>query len=171
MTTRDLFIIILRIIGLFFFKDLVISSAGVMPLLSSFGLTDDPSLKLMALMSVVVGIGIYIVLLYFFIYRAEWLVDKLRLTEGIPNVLPLAIHRSTVLSIAIFVIGGLILSTEIPNLCRLLFMYAQERNIGERNSDISDYLLLTIVKVVIGVILINKQRQLVAFIEARRKHL
>jgi hypothetical protein len=114
---------------------------------------------------------VYVFISYFLIFKSDLIIDKLKLDTGFDQeTIPLNIHRSTILSISIIVIGGLIIADEIPNLCRQLFAYFQEKRMtyGQTNPNIS-YSVLAGAKIVIGLLLIGNQRQIVNFIEHKRK--
>lgn len=123
------------------------------------------------LVSTVLILLVYIFVSYQLIFRTDYIIEKLKLDKGFDQeTIPLNIHRSTVLSISIIVIGGLIVAQEIPNLCRQLFDYFQEKRMtyGQTNPSIS-YSVLAGAKIVVGLLLIGNQRQIVSLIESQRK--
>jgi hypothetical protein len=114
---------------------------------------------------------IYGIVSYYLVFRTNLIIDKLKLDSGFDQeTIPMNIHRSTVLSISIIVVGGLIIADEIPNLCRQLFAYFQEKRMtyGQTDPSIS-YSVMAAVKIIIGFLLIGNQRQIVNFIESKRK--
>jgi hypothetical protein len=172
MTTKDLFNIILKILGFFFIKEVI----GILPFfITSFnlfkrvvGVTDDSLLNVIMLL---IFILIYVLVSYILIFKSELIINKLKLDQGFDQeTIPLNIHRSTILSISIIVIGGLLITEEIPNLCKQLFMYFQERQLtkGQINTNLS-YCILAGVKILIGLILVGNQKLIVNFIEMKRK--
>lgn len=171
MTTRSLFNIILKILGIFFIKDIL---ATVPQLFSSiFYLTKADTIveSIWILVTSILILFVYGLISFFLIFKSNLIIDKLKLDKGFDqDTIPLNIHRSTVLSISIIVIGGLILTDEIPNLCRQLFAYFQEKRLtyGYTNPSIS-YSVLAGAKVVLGLLLISNQKQIVNFIERKRK--
>ena len=94
-----------------------------------------------------------------------------RLERGFDqDILTFNMHRSTILQIAILVIGGYSVVQEIPNLCRYLLYYYMERTASFGTHYIEPVLLLiSVIKVAIGIILLVKSRRLVAFIERFRR--
>lgn len=114
---------------------------------------------------------IYLFISYSLIFKTEWLAEQLKLynTTNDETIL-VNIHRSTVLSISILVIGGLILAEEIPSFCRLAYSYweAKKENFGPKN-DYPGYLILAGVKILIGLLLLGNQRSIVSYIELKRK--
>ena len=171
MTPRTLFNIILKILGIFFIKELLaiitqlvsaflyLTSAGTIPeAIWTFGTT--------LLIMLVYGLVSYLL-----IFRTSFIIDKLKLDKGFSEEsIPLNIHRSTILSIAVIVIGGYMVVAEIPNLCRQLFAYFQEKRLtyGQTRPTLS-YTIMSAVKILIGILLMTSQKTIVAFIERQRK--
>ena len=109
---------------------------------------------------------------YYLIFKSDLIIDKLKLDKGFDQeTIPLNMHRSTILSISIIVIGGLLMANEIPNLSRKLFSYFQEKRMtyGQTNPNIS-FSVLAAAKIVIALLLIGNHRQLVNFIEFKRRN-
>jgi hypothetical protein len=114
---------------------------------------------------------VYGIVSYFLIFKTEFVIDKLKLDKGLgQESIPLNIHRSTVLSISIIVIGGLLVVDEIPNFCRQLFSYFQEKRLtyGMTKPDIA-YSLVSGIKIMIGILLMIYQKSIVALIERQRR--
>jgi hypothetical protein len=121
--------------------------------------------------SIILVLLVYGAVSYYLIFKSELIIDKLQLDKGFDEgTIQLNMHRSTILSISIIVIGGLIVADEIPNLCRLLFGYFQEMRMtkGQTTPAIS-YAVFAAVKIVIGLLLIGNQKDIVNYIENRRK--
>ena len=172
MTTRSLFNIILKILGIFFIKDILATAPQVLSIILYLTKSDTAVEAIWTLISTILILLVYVFISYYLIFKSEVIIDKLKLDKGFnQETIPLNIHRSTILSISIIVIGGLILADEIPNFCRQLFSYFQEKRMtyGQTNPTIS-YSVLAAAKIVIGLLLIVYQRQIVNFIENRRKN-
>ena len=171
MTPRSLFNIILKIIGIFFIKDILAALLQLLSVFLYFTRSDAFLEGIWTLISTILILLVYGFVSYYLIFKSDLIIDKLKLDKGFDQeTIPLNIHRSTILSISIIVIGGLILADEIPNLCRQLFAYFQERRMtyGQTKPNVS-YWVLTVVKIVIGLLLISRQRQVVNYIELKRK--
>src|SRR5437868_3654116 len=152
MTIRDLFNIILKILGIFFIKDIL---ATVPQLLSVFAVLSYPtnvqvSGAVFTFIAILLMLLIYILICYYLVFRTNFIIDKLKLDRGFDqNTIPLNIHRSTILSIAIIVIGGLMVADETPNLCRQLFAYFQEKRMSSGQTHLSlSYSVLAGVKII-----------------------
>ena len=132
----------------------------------------DTSSAIWTSVSIVLMLTVYITTAYFLIFKSTLLIDKLKLDKGFDqDTIPLNIHHSTVLSISIVVIGGLIVANETPNLCRQLFSYYQEKRIthGQAKPTIS-YSILASSKIIIGLLLLTNQKHIVNFIERKRRN-
>jgi hypothetical protein len=171
MTPRTLFTIVLKVLGIFFIRDIL----GLLPqLLSyiSFWMRPDPSEDAfinVCLILFLILINLFIC--YYLIFKTDALIDKLKLNESFnQESIPLNIHRSTVLSISIIILGGWILIQQVPNFIRLIFVYFEERRLlrGEINPA-TGQLIVSGAQIVIGLILVGNQKMIVDFIEVRRK--
>lgn len=171
MTTKSLFNIILKILGIFFIKDILAAVPQILSVIIYMTNSNAVGEAIWTLVSTVLILLVYIFVSYQLIFRTDYIIEKLKLDKGFDQeTIPLNIHRSTVLSISIIVIGGLIVAQEIPNLCRQLFDYFQEKRMtyGQTNPGIS-YSVLAGAKIVVGLLLIGNQRQIVSLIESQRK--
>ena len=120
MTPRSLFNVVLKIIGIFFIKDLLMFLPQLLSLFFSSnegGFSNSPLEKIGNIIIIVLGFLVYIFIIYLLVFRTDAVINKLKLVNGFDqDFIPINIHRSAVLSISIIVIGGLILINEIPNL-------------------------------------------------------
>jgi hypothetical protein len=171
MTTRTLFNIILKVLGIFFIKDILAAIPQLLSVILYMTKSDTIGEAIWTLVMTVLILLIYGIVSYYLVFRTNLIIDKLKLDSGFDQeTIPMNIHRSTVLSISIIVVGGLIIADEIPNLCRQLFAYFQEKRMtyGQTDPSIS-YSVMAAVKIIIGFLLIGNQRQIVNFIESKRK--
>ena len=171
MTLRTLFNIILKILAIFYIKDIL----EIVPQLLSVGVyltkADTVNESIWTLVFTLIMLVVYFLVSYFLIFKTNVVIDKLKLDRGFDEKdISINIHRSTILSIAIIVIGGYMVADEIPNLCRRLFSYFQERRMtyGQTNPSISNS-VLSGVKIIIGILLMLEQRRIVNLIERQRK--
>lgn len=171
MTPRSLFNIILKILGIFFIKDILTTLPQLLSIILYLTKADTVGEAIWTLVTTILILLVYMFVSYYLIFKSELIIDKLKLNTGFDQeTITLNIHRSTILSISIIVIGGLIIANEIPNLCRQLFAYFQEKRMtyGQTNPSIS-YSVLAGTKIIIGLLLIGNQRQIVNFIERKRR--
>ncbi|HEV8284315.1 MAG TPA: hypothetical protein VGQ09_08390 [Chitinophagaceae bacterium] len=120
----------------------------------------------------VVQVAIYFLVFYYLIFKTESVIQKLQLEKGFSEEkFSFNIHRSSVLSIIIVITGILVIVDAIPTFCKQLFLYIQEIRMTYRqtNPDMSK-LLVTIAQLIIGLVLIGSQKQIVNFIERKRRN-
>jgi hypothetical protein len=171
MTPKSLFNIILKILGIFFIKDFLATIPQLLSVFLYLTNSDTTTEAVWTLITTLLILFVYGLVCYYLIFRTNFIIDKLKLDKGFDQeTIPLNIHRSTILSISLIVIGGIIIADEIPNLCRQLFAYFQEKRMtyGMTTPAIS-YSVLSAAKIVIGILLIGYQKPIVNFIEYRRK--
>lgn len=171
MTLRTLFSIILKILGVFFIKDFL---ALIPQALSSFlylTKADTVTEAIWTFVLTLLILFIYGLVSYNLIFKSNLIIDKLKLDKGFAQeTISLDIHQSTILSIAVIVIGGLLVVEEVPNFCRQLFSYFQEKRMthGMTNPTIS-YAIVSAVKILIGLLLIGEQKRIVKLIERQQR--
>jgi len=171
MRIRTLFNIILKILGIFFLKDILAMIVQTATMLLYFAQSETIDEGVAGFISNSAILLFYLVVSYYLIFKTELILDRLKLTSGIEDeTIDFTIHRSTILSISIIIIGGLIVTDEIPNFCRQLFDYFQEKRMtyGQTHPKIS-HSILAMSKIIIGLLLMSNQRQIVNFIEHQRK--
>jgi len=120
-------------------------------------------------------LSIYLFMIYVLILKSNWVIDKLNLDKNFEQeILPLNIHRTTILSISIIVIGGLIIIDAIPLFCRqvfLFFQYRQElRELRYVKPFDNSYIFVYASKIIIGLVLVGNQQTIINFIEHKRKN-
>jgi len=171
MTPRTLFNIILKILGIFFIKDFLAAIPQLLSVMLYLTKSDSIPEAIWTLVTTILILVAYGVVSFLLIFKTNYVIDILKLDQGFEEeTLSLNIHRSTILSISIIVIGGLLVADELPNFCRQLFSYFQEKRMtyGQTNPSLS-YSIVSGVKIIIGMILMTGQRQIVNLIERQRK--
>ena len=172
MTPKSLFNIILKILGIFFIKDILVSISQIVSAIPIFISSNSSSSDtLWMLLSAIITLIIYSFIAFLLIAKSELIINWLKLDKGFDQQsIPLNIHRSTILSISLLVLGGVVLIEEIPKLCQQVIAYFQIKrsSLGMMEPSIS-YSVVAGVKIMIALILIIYQRHFVNFIEVRRK--
>ncbi|MGL6269744.1 MAG: hypothetical protein ACRC2O_17550, partial [Chitinophagaceae bacterium] len=122
-----------------------------------------------------VTFGIYGLVIYYFLFKTDYLIDKLKLAETVtPEEIPLNIHRSTVISIALMIVSLLLITQAIPLVVRGLFkwyMYRQQTKGLLNIMEPFDYsmLIVYVSEIVIGLLIIGHLRSIVSFIELKQR--
>jgi hypothetical protein len=117
-------------------------------------------------------VGFYVLIVRYFIFKTDWLIDKLYLDKGFTEErFELKIHRSTVLRIAVIVIGAVIIIYSLPLFCKQAFAYSQLTgpDKGFKENPASGWLIFYFVKLFVGFFMMTSSRLVVNFIERKRK--
>ncbi len=173
MKARDLFLIILRIFGIYLIKDVLIS---IPPVIRDFFevLKFDQEVAVLSLFFSILVLGIYVLIVWLLLFRTNWLIAKLNLLEDL-SLEPLVVnlHRSSVYTIAIIVAGVVILVSSLPGFVRHFYRWYEYANSGKFDFPSESYnfepLIIAGVQVLLGLLLLGNQRLLVNFIESRRR--
>lgn len=175
MTPRSLFALIIKIIGVYLLIGAIIAIPQMITTLLSFrgqvSYTDSGELFAIAFF-LLITVTIYVAIMRYCLFKTEWLIDKLHLDKGFTEEkLELNIHRSTVLQIAVIVIGCVMVIDNLPLLCREVFVYFQTSmpNIGFKENPSSKFIVIDFAKFFIGVFLMTSSRLVVNFIERKRR--
>lgn len=177
MTVRILFTLALKILGIYFLKDIFIALPTLMYTVFDWVKGDYSQAIGSSLYSVFI-IGMYALVVYALLFRTDLLMEKLKLTEGFSDQeIPLNVHRSTVLSIAVIMVALLLIVQAVPSLIRTLvqfYMYRETARSLLSGVEPFDYSLIAVyvAEIVLGLLAIGHQRSIVSFIErAQRKNI
>jgi len=167
MTIRTFWNIFIKILGIW----LVLSLLTVIPqfvrLLTFFGTNSQGRLLGIGITVALflLTIGIYALILRLFVFKTDWLIDKLRLDKGFPEEkIELIIQRSTVFTIATIVIGGIIFVDSFPLFCQQVLLFIQQDNLF-RESPKSGWMIFYLVKTILGYLLMTNSQFVVKLID------
>lgn len=171
MSSRSLFDLILKILGIFFIRNVLEALSrflSVLVYLPQYETTQQGWLNLGVTLPQLL---LYTLFSWLLIFRTGKIIGVLRLDRHFPQEMgELRVHRSVILGLAIIVIGGWMLANELPELFRHAVYYYQERKIYVRMArpDVS-YLAMSFAKVLIGLVLVVFNRTIVKIVEVKRK--
>ncbi|MFI5136563.1 MAG: hypothetical protein ACHQIM_01965 [Sphingobacteriales bacterium] len=114
----------------------------------------------------------FIFIIRYCLFQTDRVIDKLHLEKGFPDEkLEINIHRSSLLSIAIIILGGLMLADGLPLLVYHAFYYIQRSDafIKFQDNRATPYLVSNFLKVLFGYFMVADNRLIVNFIERKRK--
>ena len=174
MRVKSLFSLILKVLGIFFIKDIFISIPTIIAAFYSF-FNNDFSDGLYMLFFSLATIFIHLLIIYYLIFRTDYIIDKLKLEDRFPeDPIPLNLHRSTVISITVGVVAVLLITQAIPLLIRELaswYQYSRATrgvlNMGN-NFEYSS-LLVYIAEIIIGFLLLGHLPSITNFIELKQR--
>lgn len=167
MQIKTFWKILIKIIGLW----ILISCISMIPqFFSTLSFTngDLNTKSLMILWAVLlVAIIIYILIIRLFLFKTDWIIEKLKLEKNFTEErIDLNMKSSTILTIAIIVIGGLILVESLPSFVSRLFDFYQQKNILREYHETS-WLIYYFIKIIIGYLLLTNAKKLASFIEKK----
>ena len=175
MTPRTLFAIIIKILGIY----LVIGSLTLIPqsIVTFYSFSHQVGYRdmgdvMQVLFFIIFATGIYILILRYCLFKTEWVIEKLHLDKGFTeDKLEINIHRSTVLKIAVIVIGAIIIIENLPQFCRQVLSYYQMSapDRGFKENPVSSDIIFNFAKLMIGFFLMTSSRLVVNFIERKRR--
>lgn len=170
MSIRTFWIIVIKVIALF----LIINSFDLLAEFVSqlFILFMDPSNSgvLAPLFILFLLLGLFVMFVYFLFFKTNWIIDKLQLESGIKeNAIDLQIGTKTILKIALFVLGGFMLTQSIPRFLQDLTVEIQISNHHLRESPKLSGLVFNIIKSLIGYLLIYFRNPIADYIDAKSK--
>lgn len=170
MTIKTFWLILFRILGIW----LVLDSIKIVPdfISSLFSFATVPELKMQdyvwTFAFFISSIGLYAIILWLFFFKTDWLIYKLHLEKGfIEDRIEFNIPRSTVLSFAIILIGGLMFVETLPQIFRMIFSYFKGRNVFIQNP-ISGSIVYILSKTIIGYLLMTNSQYVVSIIDKKK---
>jgi len=177
MTPRSFWSILIKILGIYIILESIIS----VPLFiinaysfykQSYWPGNNSNAALVEIALFIIIIIVYGFIVWYCLFKTDWIIDKLKLDQAFEDTrFEFNIHRSTILKIAIMVIGGLLLIDSFPMLCRNIFSYYQSDNrfITFKQNPSSGYVIMYFFKTMIGYFMLTCSRMIVNYIELKRK--
>ena len=164
MTIKTFWTIFIKILGIW----LVLDSVTVIPQFFStlfFTSTDNTGQSFaLTIALLLLTIGIYILILRLFVFKTDWLIDKLQLEKGFAEEkIELNINYTTILTIATIVIGGIMFIDSLPQVCMQIFTFFQQKNRFIEDPE-SGWIIFHIAKTIIGYLLMTNSQFVVGFL-------
>lgn len=156
MTIRIFWTIVIKFLGLWLVIDFF---AVILQFISSLIFLKEQDGGGMELILSVAGLlitlGLYYLVLRIFVFKTEWIIDKLRLDKGFSEErIGLKISSTTVISIATIMIGGFLIIESLPSFCKQVFIFFQQKSIFRANPS-SGFIIFHFVKMIIGFIIMT----------------
>ncbi len=167
MTIRTFWTLFLKIIGIY----IVLGSIEVVAQFfsSTYYLfvteSSDTIIKTGVFGIIALIIFTYILILFFFVFKPNLLIDKLKLDIGFEEgKIDLSNNSSSILRIAVIVIGGLMFVDSFPALCRSVFTFFQQESLF-RNYPKAAWIIFDLLKTIIAYLLFTNSKSIVKIIE------
>ena len=167
MTPRTLFITILRVLGILSIKELFIAIPQLISTVAMYSLGSVSAGLFMVVISLLT-VALYLWISYTLIFKAGLLVAKFGLDQNFAEpILQLNISIPSILHIAVIVTGALLLLSEIPEFCRIIYNILQERNISFMEDGSPDWspAVFSAVKIILGLLIIGERKRILEFLE------
>lgn len=164
MSPRSFFLIVLKILGLYFLKNtLGVIVQFVTTILFIFRENSSDQDYIILVVSLL-SATCYLLLTYLLIVKTGKLIDALQLEKGFTeHHFAFNWKPNTILTITAIIIGGLLLTIEIPNLIKQIYFYFQYNSLEnyiENKTNITN-LIGSSVKIIIGLLLIGERSRIV----------
>lgn len=172
MTIKTFWIIFVKIFGLYLIWQILI----ILPtLFASFKLfrTEEKADLFSGLSAVTFIILVFVAIVRYCIFQTDRVIEKLHLEKGFEEGnLEINIHRSSLLSISVIVMGGLMIADSLPLLIYNIFRYFQHNfaSLGFSDNQASPYVLAYFLKFSFGFFMVSSSRLIVNLIERKRKN-
>lgn len=180
MTPRSLFNVILKIFGLFFLREIITTIPEVISSAFRYFNSSDIGPIIVTLIVSLLILAFYTYLVIQLLFKTNKFIDLLKLDQGFnehelsfdeKEKFSINLSSTTILTIALIVIGGMILTDEIPDFCRQFYLYFSQRGIKYNSSkfDLS-YMFFAGAKIIIGLLILGERKRIVDFIEDNKSN-
>jgi hypothetical protein len=176
ISPRSLFIVVVRIFGLFFLKEIITQIPyTVSSTISYFSFASSETYNTLSVLIVsLLALAFYVFLAVGLIFQAEKIVDRLKLDKGFSEEhfsfetntnKQVALPMADILQIALIVIAGVILIFEIPEFCRQIYNLINENKYlpnGAAQKSIANC-IMSVAKVLIALLLLGERQSIIKF--------
>lgn len=167
MTPRSLFVILIKIMGLFQISNIFESALGLFA--SLFTLRSEVSSSgLQYMLFSLFSLGLYILLFYVLLFKPQVLIDRLKLDHGFyEEQFTMNMNMGMVVRIAIISVGIFFFIETIPSLCRQLAIVYQKAALhyfSDKSDDTTINIIFSVAKLLIGYVMLTNSNYLAKFI-------
>lgn len=152
MSSRSFFLIALKLLAILLFADMIDRVADAIEILLSY----NQHLNLFLFLGISIVALIYLTVIYVLLFRGDFIISKLKLTNGIDEQLSVNNISSQIFNIAIVIIGLYMLLSEIPNFISSFYAYiSQVTVVYDVPPAYNAAVIYSVVRVLIGFLLIR----------------
>jgi hypothetical protein len=99
--------------------------------------------------------GIFYLVILFFLFKTEWLIDRFKLDKGFDDEkIDISVSSQTLIAVIIAVLGGIYFIDALPGLCKSLYNFYQQEYIFRQSPGASN-IIFYFIQTVIGYILLT----------------
>ncbi len=176
MSINTFWKIVIKILGIWIvFESVILVPQYFTNIFYFFG-DNFSSNMIVGVISLTLIVLLYLSVLKLFLFRTDWVIEKLKLEEGFnEDRIELNMHRSAILKIAVIIIGGFLFIDNVPIFFTQLYNYLQIKEMSSSefffgsSSKTFQWSFLYLTKCLIGVWMMTSSRFIVNFLESRRK--
>ena len=111
------------------------------------------------------SILIYYLIIRLFLFKTDWIINNLKLNQNYSeDKIDLNIKSSSIITICIIIIGGMTVIDSIPRLLSEILKFLQQKILLKDYPKFS-WIILELVKCILGYLLITKSRTITKYIE------
>lgn len=172
MSPRSLFDVILKVLGIFFIRDILETLSRTLSVLVYFPQYSTTNEAFFNLGVTIPPLVLYSIFTWLLLFKTQSLTSWLKIEKHLgEKPVNINFQRTVVLTVAVVITGGWLLVTEIPEFFRHAVYYYQERVMYDRmvRSDFS-YPLMSLAKILIGFALLVFNTPFVHLIEGLSKN-
>ena len=171
MQPKDLYSIIIKVFGLFLFKDILFSIPYIITPLIFLLDTNSETQGIASLIFSLAILSIYILVAYIFNFKSESVLKLLKLDDDfLTENMSLDISSKNVVTISLILLGGYILIDEIPNFLSGILKYYQETQIKFAAQKPSVSTLVTSgIKIIIALLILGERKRIIEAIIKKPK--
>ena len=169
MTVKNFWTILLKVLGIWLAIGALSTISQFVTAFSFIGTNANWWNSLYIVFLLLVTLGVYVLVLWLFVFKTSWLINILKLEKGFAeDKIEFDIQSSVVLKIATIVVGAFVFIDSLPHFCSQTFMFFQQKNVLVDNTA-AGWVILYLVKTVIGYLLMTNSKSVVEFIEKHEK--
>jgi hypothetical protein len=180
MTPRSFWTIVIKILGLYVVLESITTiwqSLNIIIIYSSISsVIDHNYYGIRVYFSLLVSVllfFIYILIFYSFLFKTDWVINKLKLDKGFPEeIFGFNIDATTVMKIGIIILGGSLLVNYVPDLIREICYYFERTGVKNEQKYLARnilYIVNDIIRIAVGIFMLLRSDTLINFIERKRK--
>jgi len=118
----------------------------------------------------VVTLFLYIFIPLLMLFKTSWVVETLHLERGFAeNKIELNAKRSSIISVAVIIIGGYLVIESLPQLFIQIFGYINTTSIYRAEFE-SIWILFHAIKLILGYLIMTNSKSIVLFIEKQKPY-
>lgn len=118
----------------------------------------EQDLILLSVLSSVFILLVYLVIIALLIFRSSWIVDKLKLDrDSETETINIELKVSTIIVIAVIIIGGVIFINAFSLLCKSLYDYFKQKAVNDYNPTVS-WIIFNSAKALLGYLIMTNSK-------------